>query len=48
MAKSLTKVQKNARKKKVDSIVDTIICTVLLLALMIPLGYFLVLMGNVI
>lgn len=48
MAKSLTKVQKNARKKKVDSIVDTIICTVLLLALVIPLGYFLVLMGNVI
>lgn len=48
MAKSLTKVQKNARKKKVDSIVDTIICTVLLLALMIPLGYFLVLIGNVI
>lgn len=48
MAKSLTKVQKNARKKKVDSIVDTIICIVLLLALVIPLGYFLVLMGNVI
>lgn len=48
MAKSLTKTQKIARKKKIDSIIDTVICTVLLLALMIPLGYFLVLMGNVI
>ena len=48
MAKSLTKTQKIARKKKIDSIIDTVICTVLLLALVIPLGYFLVLMGNVI
>ena len=48
MARSLTRTQKIARKKKVDSIVDTIVCTVLFLALVIPLGYFLVLMGNVI
>lgn len=48
MAKSLTKTQKIARKKKIDSIIDTVICTVLLLALVIPLGYFLVLIGNVI
>lgn len=48
MAKSLTKTQKIARKKKVDSIVDTIVYTALFLALVIPLGYFLVLMGSVI
>lgn len=48
MAKSLSKTQKIARKKKVDSIVDTIVCAVLFLALVIPLVYFLVLIGNVI
>lgn len=48
MAKSLSKTQKIARKKKIDSIIDTVICVTLFLALVIPLGYFLVLMGNVI
>lgn len=48
MARSLTRTQKIARKKKIDSVIDTITCIVLFLALVIPVGYFLVLMGNVI